>query len=655
MGPSKILPFLKFFFGGLFFFGLVVYFFCFHSPPFKLTPQRVGWTLPPEMEVPMCCDGRYVDHLEIFELLHPELHREPTKNGWRKILMAVDPEIFRREWMNAVDDHLHPLLEFHLHGINTWEGVNYRADMDMEIHARWHAMWERYCRRMAISPVEFGTHTISFPHDEIQKAVGEAIIQLAREYARQHPEIVNQEPDEDGYVKIPGRGKMRLSSLGESEDVEKDSPYAELKLPASYVYRFFDQFETDAWRVAKYSAMKQWSAAHDDFLNVVEEAARAEFYFPIFCREAPEIPLWTGEMEITEKLHRVIRFALCARASRRLENGDVNGAVTDLETLLRLGRHLYRSPGLYGYCAGKRMMGDAGFLLTEFLSSHPFSEAEIEKLWNLWNEPFPNRTPAERIVRWRLLLLDTLQRGQYWWGYDLFRWITLDKNLALDLLAPCLEKIDSARTPEDLVPEEALFFARDSRYRWGHDECPPSFHENEYEYLFTRGRTRKFMDYEKHGFWMASGAAWAEWPRSPEADVETSWQIARVALAVERFRMKTGDYPPTLAALVPEYLDAVPRDPYQFAGPIKYRNEETQVVIYSVGWDETDHGGVYDENEEDWVESVRRNVFREETEYDDDEEKVVESEPGYDVLVRIKKRSDGDHSTPTPSFSEIFR
>jgi hypothetical protein len=64
-------------------------------------------------------------------------------------------------------------------------------------------------------------------------------------------------------------------------------------------------------------------------------------------------------------------------------------------------------------------------------------------------------------------------------------------------------------------------------------------------------------------------------------------------LAVERHRLATGSWPETLQALVPRYLTAVPRDPFD-GQPIRYRRLPDGVVVYSVGHDETDDGGTID-------------------------------------------------------------
>jgi hypothetical protein len=65
------------------------------------------------------------------------------------------------------------------------------------------------------------------------------------------------------------------------------------------------------------------------------------------------------------------------------------------------------------------------------------------------------------------------------------------------------------------------------------------------------------------------------------------------ALAAERHRRAHGSWPPSLAALVPDYLETVPLDPYD-GQPMRFRQLFDGVVIYSIGPDRQDHDGKLD-------------------------------------------------------------
>lgn len=66
---------------------------------------------------------------------------------------------------------------------------------------------------------------------------------------------------------------------------------------------------------------------------------------------------------------------------------------------------------------------------------------------------------------------------------------------------------------------------------------------------------------------------------------------ARLACALERYRMANGEFPETLDALVPKFVAKLPTDVIT-GEPLKYRREaDGQFVLYSVGLDGVDDGG----------------------------------------------------------------
>ncbi len=91
---------------------------------------------------------------------------------------------------------------------------------------------------------------------------------------------------------------------------------------------------------------------------------------------------------------------------------------------------------------------------------------------------------------------------------------------------------------------------------------------------------------------------------------QTALDEAAVACALERYRLARGAYPDSLDALAPQYIARMPRDIIT-GEPLKYhRTEDGQYVLYSVGWNEKDDGGLISVNktghavnfeEGDWV------------------------------------------------------
>jgi hypothetical protein len=78
---------------------------------------------------------------------------------------------------------------------------------------------------------------------------------------------------------------------------------------------------------------------------------------------------------------------------------------------------------------------------------------------------------------------------------------------------------------------------------------------------------------------------------------------AKLALAVELYNAETGAYPDSLPDLVPDFLEALPTDPYALDGAFRYKRFETpdehrrRYLLYSTSIDGRDDGGNFDPDE----------------------------------------------------------
>src|SRR5438552_14778236 len=75
------------------------------------------------------------------------------------------------------------------------------------------------------------------------------------------------------------------------------------------------------------------------------------------------------------------------------------------------------------------------------------------------------------------------------------------------------------------------------------------------------------------------------------AFAQTSADVAAMACALEQYRRFKGEFPESLEALNPMFVEKLPHDIIN-GQPLKYRRiEDHQFALYSVGWNETDEGG----------------------------------------------------------------
>jgi hypothetical protein len=67
---------------------------------------------------------------------------------------------------------------------------------------------------------------------------------------------------------------------------------------------------------------------------------------------------------------------------------------------------------------------------------------------------------------------------------------------------------------------------------------------------------------------------------------------ALIACALERYRLARGEYPETLDALIPQFIGKIPHDVIGGQPPHYHRTAEGTFILYSIGWDGRDNGGV---------------------------------------------------------------
>jgi len=90
------------------------------------------------------------------------------------------------------------------------------------------------------------------------------------------------------------------------------------------------------------------------------------------------------------------------------------------------------------------------------------------------------------------------------------------------------------------------------------------------------------------------------------AAAQTAFNQAAIACALERYRLANGHFPEALEALAPKFISRLPDDVLT-GEPYKYRlTADGRFVLYSIGWNEKDDGGVpgrhlFDDEQGDWV------------------------------------------------------
>jgi hypothetical protein len=306
---------------------------------------------------------------------------------------------------------------------------------------------------------------------------------------------------------------------------------------------------------------------------------RPHFHFPVritngFATSLPHLS------EIRKEVQSFQIEALVAT-----ERGDADGAIDALQQAVALGRIAAKEPYMLGHLVGMACYQIALNGTERLLTRQTLSSQQLQKLERLIDDmQVPGGLPfcfiAERVFAVSAFELPPqalapliagpgdesgeVSRRGYQIGIGLLK-VTGIKDADRRFM---LETLDAAISLARRGDSEAL------------DQTETLFRN-------VQAEATKFPPKIYSGMLLpALGKAAAKY-----ASFEARCRTARVALAVERYRLTHSQRLPTsLDALVPQFLLGIPIDPFN-GEPIHYKQLPTGFVCYSVGADRVDNAG----------------------------------------------------------------
>lgn len=338
-----------------------------------------------------------------------------------------------------------------------------------------------------------------------------------------------------------------------------------------------------------------WRAAHRDAL--------LEWKRGTTFKLARHLPPTEVEGSIWSQNHVVVvRMALLARleAEEWEQRGDMATAWEWHRASFRFSRHLGHKGTLLDRLFGKGVHATAVDDLVRWAEHPSVTADQLRAALDEVRAVFSTSAPWSDVLRAEYVWLNeqlskmTLHQladenrgvfsGEPIWSRQFRLWVVGEPQLLLRLqrqvLANCLEEMDKPltqrRTPASMSP---LLFQPDP------ESVPQPGRLNPAEIKFAIQRS------------IGSGTFWAsdtisKHVSSHEEDGREA--VLELVLALQRYRRDRGEFPVELSLLVPQYLDLIPVDPCDPNGlPIRYRREESvRAVVWSVGPDHSDQGGV---------------------------------------------------------------
>ncbi|MCX5643293.1 MAG: hypothetical protein NTZ17_01210 [Phycisphaerae bacterium] len=293
-----------------------------------------------------------------------------------------------------------------------------------------------------------------------------------------------------------------------------------------------------------------------------EAAAIAECRYPVDLSQGPSV-LMTHISDV----HEGCRL-LCLEAVLHAENKDPNGTARDIHAVLYVARSLDREPMMISPLVRMAAANVATVALERAMNQTEFREEQLEGLQKAFSDTRGTDGLLRALAGTRCMGLIVYERPQ-----------ALDRrDFDLPLPVPLLEAYDAL----GLSAREGIVFLD---YM---DECVRIVQ------LPTFERPAAIEAAEAHlrarrGVFLRQSTYMAGLIRRETHEV--AWrEVAATSLAVQRYDLAHGNLPESPGQLVPDYLAAVPVDPFDGL-PLRFKRTDRGFAVYSVGEDCKDDSG----------------------------------------------------------------
>jgi hypothetical protein len=300
--------------------------------------------------------------------------------------------------------------------------------------------------------------------------------------------------------------------------------------------------------------------------------------YPLDWRVTP-VRMVSWQMSFIRQAVPVLKFD----ALLDMESGDTDGALEDIRASLGVARVLQQEPLLPAQQERLEFLDASLAILERLLNQRSLSAAQLQSLADQIGaaEAATGSALARAFVGERCLTLQELRsigRQRGFWGAGPNGWEQL--VIALTASAGELFGVPERRILECLDASGWFIYAAaaiggtdPANRTWAIPRTPAMDQ-------LSRGGPPRFQN----NYW--DGILYTQ------IEMAVRLRGAAVALAVERFRaVHDGKPPSSLGQLVPEFIQSVPEDPFSMA-PLHYKLLPLGYVVYSVGMDRHDNGGL---------------------------------------------------------------
>ena len=324
--------------------------------------------------------------------------------------------------------------------------------------------------------------------------------------------------------------------------------------------------------------LRGYVALNEERMRKADKALKfTKFRYPMNCAELMNTPLphLTWLVDIVE-LHQF-------SGALALESGNTRPVVTNITSMLALTRTLDAEPLTISQLVRLRLLSMAFDLLERRVAASPFDADEIEKLSGAFAQVQTTNLLAMSMVGERAMTMPYFRMSRE--ELEKLHPAKDPEHARKNSIMPCHGPVILKLLGYYELDYGTYLTVMERAIELMNNEPPDNLRVSGYlhrvgEKATKRGRT-------------LSGNMFSSMARTVERENQgmAHQRLAITALAIEGFRNEHGKLPEELEELVPKYLEEIFDDPFTVV-ELEYERKEQGYVIYSIGPDREDNGGL---------------------------------------------------------------
>lgn len=308
--------------------------------------------------------------------------------------------------------------------------------------------------------------------------------------------------------------------------------------------------------------------------EALEQAARLKLCrFPVDYR-----PGWNALLPHLRLLQQCAALELC-RGVLAEQKGDLDSALECTSRILQLSAALNSEPDLISVLIQRRIEFAASELLRWLLNHRQLSDPQITKLHEMFKSAERKNQVERALISDRCFVVATFDSSS---------------GQILDTIDPGYSPRFGAILGLQVLRVSGRFKRDEMRYLEDVSECQKAILlslPSALDRLEQISQTAKQEAVPKK--FIITGMFLPPLVKGLRQNAVGAVRLSllQTALALEQYRLSDGRLPDSLASLCPRFLSTVPTDPFG-KKEILYRREPQGYVVYSVGPDRHDNGGI---------------------------------------------------------------